>query len=213
MILQYTFIHPSSVNHRKRVSMVQESGEKQLYAFAEKRQNISAPGAASQKYLMTTTRLDPMTYMLFGAYNLQVTERGLECDEWLPIVGNVDGLDQIQRLKVLMDSCMLRVFEGITVGRERRRSGAMVVVESEEEDEKRDYSLSATEVKELDIFTRDIVRILNRYSEERIGTQSRSATPMGSPWMGSVRLPPSGYSTPYGGSRSSTPSRLSRRMF
>jgi len=206
-MLQYTSIHPSSVNHRKRVSMVQESGEKQLYAFAEKRQNISAPGAASQKYLMTTTRLDPMTYMLFGAYNLQVTERGLECDEWLPIVGNVDGLDQIQRLKVLMDSCMLRVFEGITVGRQRRRE-----VESEEEDEKRDYSLSATEVKELDIFTRDIVRILNRYSEERIGSQSRSSTPMGSPSMGSVRLP-SGYSTPYGGSRSSTPSRLSRRMF
>jgi len=40
-----------------------------------------------------------------------------DCDGWLPIVGNIDGLDDIQRLKTLMEACMLRVFEGIMMGR------------------------------------------------------------------------------------------------
>ncbi|KAF8078620.1 P-loop containing nucleoside triphosphate hydrolase protein [Lyophyllum atratum] len=203
-----TFIHPSSVNHRKRELPDQESvspGEKQLFAFAEKRQNVSTGGGNAQTFLVTTTRLDPMTYMLFGAYKLQVTERGLECDNWLPIVGNLDALDDVQHLKTLMEACMLRVFEGITMGRRHRRGSAM------------------REVKELDLMTRDVVRILNRYSDERMASQSRQnsrpATPMGSPSTQPIRLPGSisGYSTPtFGGSaynsRPGTPSRLSRRF-
>ncbi|KAG6898096.1 hypothetical protein C0992_005423 [Termitomyces sp. T32_za158] len=187
-----TFIHPSSVNHKKREASNQESGasgEKQLYAFTEKRQNISTGSTNTQTFLVTTTRLDPMTYMLFGAYKLQVTERGLECDNWLPIVGNLDALDDVSHLKTLIEACMLRVFEGITMGRRHRR-GIVPIMPREEaecgdEDEDRDYSLSRDEVKELDLMTRDVVRILNRYSDERIASQSRQnsrpATPLGSP--------------------------------
>jgi len=54
-----------------------------------------------------------MTYMLFGAYHLVVTQRGLECDALLPVAGNIEALDDIQRLKMLLDRCMLRVFEGV----------------------------------------------------------------------------------------------------
>lgn len=227
-------MHPSSVNHRKRELPEQDNvsaGEKQLFAFAEKRQNVSGGGGGAQTFLVTTTRLDPMTYMLFGAYKLEVTERGLECDGWLPIVGNLDALDDIQRLKTLMDSCMLRVFEGIMMGRRQRRGRMLPVLPREEEsesgdedDERKDYSMSREEVKELDLLTRDIVRVLNRYSDERVATQSRQnsrpATPMGSPSLPSIRLPGgsslSGYSTPNHGSaynsRPSTPSRLSRRF-
>ncbi|KAG6842205.1 hypothetical protein C0991_000175 [Blastosporella zonata] len=206
-----TFIHPSSVNHRKRESSDQDSaGEKQLFAFTEKRQNISMGTNNAQTFLVTTTRLDPMTYMLFGAYKLQVTERGLECDNWLPIVGNLDALDDVQILKTLMEACMLRVFEGITMGR-RHRPGSIQVMpreeESGDEDEDRDYSLSRDEVKELDLMTRDVVRILNRYSDERMASQSRQnsrpATPMGSPSVQPARVSGtvSGYSTPtFGGS-------------
>jgi small subunit ribosomal protein S24e len=226
-----TFIHPSSVNHRKRELKDQEApsaGEKQLFAFTEKRQNVSAPGGGAQTYLVTTTRLDPMTYMLFGAYKLEVTERGLECDNWLPIIGNLDALDDIQRLKILMEACMLRVFEGIVMGRQQRRGQLSSLPHEESEsgdnDENKDYSMSREEVKELDLLTRDVVRILNRYSEERAVTQSRynsrPATPIGSPSIQSLRLPGSslsGYSTPnYGGSmfnsRPGTPSKLSRRF-
>lgn len=208
-----TFIHPASVNHRKHAVGDNQAMEKQLYAFSEKRQNLSMVGSSPQTYLITTTRLDPMTYMLFGAYEIQVTERGLECDGWLPIVGNVDVLDDIQRLKTVMESCMLRVFEGIVMARRKRRQAPTPQIsaldESEYEDEgtlNKDYTLSTTEIKELDFMTTDIVRILNRYSDELIAYQSwskpRTATPMASSSFSSTRYPPfesrSGFSTPNG---------------
>lgn len=234
------FIHPSSVNHRRREGEGDPQGEKQIIAFAEKRQNVSSAGAnamTAQKNLVTTTRLDPLAYILFGAYNITVTERGLECDEWLPIVGNIDALDDIQRLKYLMEACMLRVFEGITYNRHRQQSNRIRAPPARRDDEKedesdddddessRDKSLSMKEVKELDTFTQDIVRILNRYGDERVSSQSRHnsrpATPMGSPSWGSSSLPSfggmrSGASTPFGSlSRAGTPlgrpSPLSRK--
>ncbi|KAF8168095.1 hypothetical protein B0H34DRAFT_646123 [Crassisporium funariophilum] len=227
-------IHPSSVNHRKRELPVDgpPADEKQLYAFAEKRRNDST-GSGATTFLVTTTRLDPLTYILFGAYNVQVVERGLECDDWLPVVGDVNTLDDVQRLKTYMESCMLRVFEGITMSRLRRGQNRAVVPREEEDDEfesgdegenMRDYTLSRQEVKELDFMTRDVVNILNRYSDERISTQSRTnsragtpvGTPMGSPSWTNSRLPGgsgsvSGYSTPnHFQSRPGTPSRLRR---
>jgi small subunit ribosomal protein S24e len=206
--------------------------EKQLYAFAEKRQNLStgASSASASTFLVTTTRLDPMTYVLFGAYEIEVTERGLDCDGWLPIVGNIDGLDDVQRLKTLMEACMLRVFEGIVMGKQKRHRRDMIPIlpreeadDDDDDDQRNDYSLSEEEIRELDLLTRDIVRILNRYSEERVATQSqhnsRPGTPMDSPAFASLKLPSvgpkSGYSTPYNigsayNSRPGTPSRLSR---
>jgi small subunit ribosomal protein S24e len=221
-------IHPSSVNHRKRDigDDGQPNVEKQLYAYTEMRRNL-AGGGSSQTYLVNTTKLDPMTYMLFGAYNLQVVDRGLECDNWLPIVGDrgSGALDDIQRLKTIMEVCMLRVFEGITMGR-RHQPLPILPREEETEDEgdsKRDCSLSRQEIKELDELTRSVVNVLNRYSDERIASQSRHnsrpgtpmASPMGSPMLHSMRLPSSGYSTPttYGSAshtRPGTPSRLRR---
>jgi small subunit ribosomal protein S24e len=221
---QITFIHPSSVNHTKREvndNPENSAPEKQLYAFAEKRQNVAMGGSSAQMFLVTTTRLDPLSYMLFGAYNIEVTERGLECDGWLPIIGNIDALDDIQRLKTLMESCMLRVFEGITMSQNRRLNTPNMPRQEESEfgddfDTMKDLSLSQTEIKELDLLTRDIVRILNHYNEERISAQSRqnsrAATPMGG-MVSSIR---SGFSTPYNhgspfNSRPGTPSRLWRR--
>ena len=233
---QTTLIHPSSVNYRKRdVSTdAQEGGVvgKQIVAYAEKRQNISMVGSSNAPmFLVTTTRLDPMTYVLFGAYKIAVTARGLECDEWLPIVGNVYALDDIQSLKVMMEACMSRIFEGLTMRKTRFLPRTATVSPREEEesgDEEdatenlKDYSLSATEVKEFDYLTRYIVGILNRYAEERMEVQSRNnsrpATPMDSPNFVNAKLPPfgprSGTSTPYGlrsayNSRPGTPSRLS----
>ncbi|TFY79151.1 hypothetical protein EWM64_g4864 [Hericium alpestre] len=166
-----TFIHPSSVNHRKReIRDDSPMVEKQIIAFAEKRQNISVAGANinAQMSLMTTTRLDPMTYVLFGAYRIEVTERGLECDDWLPIVGNIYALDDLQRLKTMLEGCMARVYEGIVNKRRQTRAPTPVAPREEEEsgDEEpsdtKDHSLSSLEVKQLDLLTRDIVRILNR---------------------------------------------------
>lgn len=231
---QMTFMHPSSINNRKHEDNSDKDGvygEKQLFAFAEKRQNLTTGGSTIS--LVTSTRIDPMTYVLFGAYEIEVTGRGLDCDGWLPIIGNIDALDDIQRLKTLMEACMLRVFEGIVMSRQKRNWRDTIPISPREEAEADDddevhpqkqYSLSSDEIRELDLLTRDMVRILNRFSDERIASQSRqtsrTATPMASPAFSSLRLPSigsrSGYSTPYNigsvyNSRPSTPSRLGPR--
>ncbi|GBE77943.1 P-loop containing nucleoside triphosphate hydrolase protein [Sparassis latifolia] len=230
------FIHPSSVNHRKRETLEQDGNtavtEKQIIAYAEKRQNMSTGSSNPQKFLVTTTRLDPLTYILFGAYDIEVVARGLECDGWLPVIGRQDALDDVERLKTLMESCMLRVFEGIVAGKTQQGRRALPERSDNHEDESGDEDdndkvlpLSDVEIKELDLMTRDIVRVLDRYNDYRIATQSRHnsrpATPMDSPSSVSGRLPPfsgsrSGYSTPYNmtssyNTRPSTPSQLSRR--
>lgn len=104
-----------------------------------------------------------MTYILFGAYKVQVTEAGLECDGWLPIVGNSKGLNDIQTLKSLMENTMLRVYEGIL----QQRRSPRAITQSASAGIPQPGPLSHEEVAELDLFTRDTVRILNRYSEER----------------------------------------------
>jgi len=222
-------IHPSSVNNRKwdPTEESQSYVEKQLYAYGDMRRNL-AGGGLSSTYLVNTTKLDPMTYMLFGAHNLQVVGRGLECDNWLPIFRDRgSGLNDIQRLKTAMEACMLRVFEGITMSRRRWIRQPLPILpregESESEDSEKDYSLSSQEIRELDDLTRNVVNVLNRYSDEKIASQSRQnsrpgtpgASPMGSPTYHPVRLPSSGYSTPSTfssvfHSRPGTPSRLRR---
>ncbi len=200
--------------------------EKHILAFAEKRQNVSVAGSSANalKFLTTTTRLDPLTYMLFGAHHIEGTQRGLLCDDWLPIVGPVDALDDIERLKVSMESCMLRVFEGITIGRQRRGARGQFIrredreheSEDEEDDDenptkRKELPLSSEEVKELDWITEDLVKILNEYSMYRVRNQSRPnsrpATPSGSPTLVGGRLPSISGMSSYGGSRSgySTP--------
>jgi small subunit ribosomal protein S24e len=214
------------VNHRKHTQNT-ETGEKQLYAFADKRRNETGGGTPST-YLVTTTRIDPLTYILFGAFNVEVVERGLECDDWLPIVGDLRTLDDVQRLKKSIEACMLRVFEGITMSRQRHGQNLPVLPREEEhedeseDEERKDYRLSAEEIKDLDILTRDVVGILNRYSDERIqaqsAAQSRAATPVNSPFGSAARLPAgsasaSGHSTPSTfQSRPGTPSRLQRKF-
>lgn len=112
---QMVFIHPSSVNNRKRLGQESEANlaaEKQLIAYADKRQNVSS-GANAQIFLINASRLDLLIYILFSAYRVEVTCKGLECNEWLPVIGELAVLDNLECLKVLMESYMLRVFHGV----------------------------------------------------------------------------------------------------
>ncbi|WWC66226.1 uncharacterized protein I206_100127 [Kwoniella pini CBS 10737] len=194
------------------------SQDKRLYAFGEKSRNVPLGGkdTGGITQLRSVTRLDPMTYMLFGAYELVVTQRGLECDRWLPVIGNLHALDDVQRLKVLLDGCMLRVFEGVgrslTEGRDQRwrqsrnsiQKGSSRITSTEEEiyenesddeddtaekDKKRIIKpLSVDEIKELELLTTDVVRVLDAYSAEREGgstAPTRPVTPM--PSVSNVR--------------------------
>ena len=122
--------------------------------------------------------MDPITYILFGAHNIKVYRRGLECDGWLPIYGNMNTLDDLQRLKGYMDQSMLRVFEGIIhaqAAKRQRRSGPVTLYRDQQEDESGDEddgeapsALTATEIRELDLMTRDLTRILIDYDNYRL---------------------------------------------
>lgn len=216
------FIHPSGVNNRKsEVSLNPEenSSVKQIYAYAEKRRNISvATNGSAQTFLVTTTRLDPMIYILFGAHTIQKTDSGLKGDDWIPIIGHIDGLEDVHHLRTLMDACMLRVYEGIILSR-RRQSRSMPILPREEQsegweddDDNTDYSLSQDEVKELDLLSRDLVGILNTYSDERAAALSRpTSRPLTPSNPFSSRLRPTSTNvTPYA-SRASSP--FGRRKF
>ena len=175
-------IHPSSVNNWRRET-VDQTEERHLFAFSDKRRNESS-GSSATTFLVTTTRLDPLTYILFGAHNVDFVDRGLQCDDWLPISGNPNVLDDIRRLKIYMEASMLRVFEGIAMSRLRKGQALPVRPreddsESEswdEDDSNKNYSLSPQEVGELDYMTRDVVNILNRHSEDRIARQQLKET-------------------------------------
>ncbi|WWC86426.1 uncharacterized protein L201_001303 [Kwoniella dendrophila CBS 6074] len=220
------FIHASSVNSRRRetggpeqASVSFNPAEKKLYSFGEKSRNVplgakDPNGGITQ--LRSVTRLDPMTYMLFGAYELVVTQRGLECDNWLPVIGNLHALDDLQRLKVLLDGCMLRVFQCVGKslikdrderwrinGQSHTRDSMNInhnsnnnnndshnenddeVSENESDDEDDDdeknkdkiniQPLSQDEIKELELLTTDVVRILDAYASERQGTNGTNS--------------------------------------
>lgn len=220
---QLTFVHPSSVNNRKyEVKIDQDSTiARQIYAYAEKRRNTSvATNGSPMTFLSVTTRLDPMTYVLFGAHKLEKLPDGLKCDGWIRIVGSNDALEDIYRLRTMMDACMLRVYEGIIMSRRRQRRKASERVNEDEtnawedDDDNEDYSLSSEEMKELDLLSNNVVDILNRYSEERLTSESRPTSRPATPSdLFSSRLRPaaSSHATPYG-SRSGTPLGRPRRF-
>lgn len=211
---QKCVIHPSSVNHNRRENLAAESsaiiGEKALMAFVEK-VSVGSTGADNGQpaQLRNTTRLDPMTYLLFGAYHLRSNHVGLICDDWLPMLGNPATLDEVQQLKHLLDGCMLRVFQGVGAALVKGRSeklikrGELKVVKkqthhqipadereedeleheagAEAEDTPVDLTLTQTEVIELDNLASDVVAILDRYAEDRGATASRAPTRPASP--------------------------------
>lgn len=115
--------------------------------------------------------------MLFGASSLKVTDQGLECDQWLPIVGNVSALDDVERLKDVLDHSLLRVFEGLGntpskgPGRQSYQTRRVQDRHDEEGEGEADQevvnmddpTLSPGEVVDLDRLTSGVVKVLNMY--------------------------------------------------
>ncbi|KAK0534954.1 hypothetical protein OC834_001687 [Tilletia horrida] len=112
-------MHAGSLCHKKftKDDPSLQKGETELIAFGEKTRNTSGVTATSNSnpstMLRMCTRIDPLSYLLFGSYDIRVDHRGLKCDGWLPVTGNIDALDDVERLKAVLNVCMLRVFQGI----------------------------------------------------------------------------------------------------
>ncbi|SYW76632.1 related to ATP-dependent RNA helicase [Ustilago bromivora] len=214
-------MHSSSICHTKFTKHKPwdpaRMGEKEIFAFSEKIRNASgSAGNNASTMLRGCTRLDPLTFMLFGATEVRVLGEGVECDYWLPITGDMESLDNLEKLRSMMDVVLLRVFEGIgkrrlTQGGQRGGGGAAGDVDEyeggEDEDEEEwgdrtDLSLSAQEIGEFEYMSQGIVHILDGYAHERgWGSSSRGSTRPASPasFMGGLSLqdPPSrGTQTP-----------------
>ncbi|KAE8227742.1 hypothetical protein CF326_g7351 [Tilletia indica] len=113
------FVHPSILCHKKYTKDEPnlQKGETELITLGEKTRNTSAMTASwnstPQTMLRMCTPVDSLSDLLFGSYDIQVDHRGLKCDGWLPVTGNLDALDDVERLKAVLNVCMLRVFQGI----------------------------------------------------------------------------------------------------
>ncbi|CAH7689891.1 P-loop containing nucleoside triphosphate hydrolase protein [Phakopsora pachyrhizi] len=113
------FINSSSVNsHKKEIAAGEDlprQNERQLFAFGEKSLSLPRPGekGQGQMTLRSTTKLDPFGYMILGARRLEPCSRGLMCDNWLPITGKEGALNDVMRLKDVLDASLLRVFDGL----------------------------------------------------------------------------------------------------
>jgi len=208
-------IHGSSVNHSKfDTSDGEDKGRTptELYSYTEKRRNLSSGGGSGVSMLAGTSRIEPLTYALFGAHKLETYPKGLKGDHWITIAGNLNALEDVEKLRHMFDKCMLRVYESIALGKRDRK--ALLRRDSENENEAddeddRDLSLSKAERKELSLMTRDIVQVLDEYSQDRLNLtpRPRLLSRVGSP-MPSERLLSRGvassHGTPYM-SRANTP--------
>jgi HrpA-like RNA helicase len=143
----------TSVNNPKVTGREKEyKGSNDLYAYQAK--TTSSTHQSAPPMLRGITILDPLTFMLFGASRLAPGPDGsMLCDGWLPVLGDMGALDEVDRLKIIMEVCMLRVFEAIEP--EAASSNGAV------------KTLSEIEASEFDRMSNSIVKVLEKYSEER----------------------------------------------
>ena len=184
------FIHPSSVCSAKfqkdkaKMSASPSMPNKDIYAFAEKVRNTSQmTGSAghAMTFMRTCTRIDPLSYMLFGATEARASPQGLDCDSWLPVTGDYDALDGVERIKSVMDACILRVLEGVqipltnlTAKKSSIEPVASDVLNDTFSDDEEDADptippvgpLTMHEVQELESLTSRIVDLLDHYASE-----------------------------------------------
>ena len=76
--------------------------DRALFAFQEKIQTVSASSKNPVVMLGNVTRLDPITYALFGAYRIEAEETTLLCDDWLPLEGDRRTLDNLQSHEAML---------------------------------------------------------------------------------------------------------------
>ncbi|KAF8308056.1 P-loop containing nucleoside triphosphate hydrolase protein [Clavulina sp. PMI_390] len=226
-----TFVHPTSTNGtftfgKQSPGQSQQRGEvwdRYVLAFVEKSRNVQAgqPASSATTFLRNVTRLDGLQYMLFGADKVEETPEGVACDKWLPIQGGAHGsLANVAELKVALDRCMQRVFEGIHAANVERRQAklrrvgsfstpdedrdadAVAENELEEEDDedtpsrkhRRASTLSNSELSEIGYLTRDLVQTLDSFAEDHrsFKMRGRSSTTGSMSGYSSSRGSPSG---------------------
>ncbi|TIC18448.1 P-loop containing nucleoside triphosphate hydrolase protein [Wallemia mellicola] len=183
------FIHSSSVLHpRNEKDEVSYSKQlqyvnKHIVSFQEKTKNISnlsagPPGREPQVMLRMCTKLDLMVYALFGAAEIKQDGDQVIIDDWVVLFGQKKELESLRKLKMMLHSCMLRVFEGVHAGsaleqaemyndEEIYKLDNLLVLQSEEEAEQvNEEKLSPKEQVELDLMANNVVFLLNQWAKD-----------------------------------------------
>ncbi|TIB77353.1 hypothetical protein E3Q23_01331 [Wallemia mellicola] len=183
------FIHSSSVLHpRNEKDEVSYSKQlqyvnKHIVSFQEKTKNVSnlsagPPGREPQVMLRMCTKLDLMVYALFGAAEIKQDGDQVIIDDWVVLFGQKKELESLRKLKMMLHSCMLRVFEGVHAGsaleqaemyndEEIYKLDNLLVLQSEEEAEQvNEEKLSPKEQVELDLMANNVVFLLNQWAKD-----------------------------------------------
>ncbi|KAF0446854.1 P-loop containing nucleoside triphosphate hydrolase protein [Gigaspora margarita] len=127
-----TFIHPASVNYKERAAklavtiknshILKQNSEFDenliapigtLYAYSSK---VKASG--HQVFLRSTTRIDPLSTILFGGEirtSNQLNNFNLIVDDWLQFNGENSSFAFVNKLKILLDRCLTRIYEKLEV--------------------------------------------------------------------------------------------------
>ncbi len=146
-----------------------------VLSFLEKRNNIADGSHASQTSLCNTTCLDVLTYVLFGSHKQEIGDTVVRCDDWLVLTRydrNNEAVE-ILRLRQYLDRAMLRFFAGLALGG-RKRPFRQTDEREALDDPAAVQPLTRTELRELSLLSRDVVRILDKYNQEKISYDERA---------------------------------------
>lgn len=156
---QRAIIHPSSVN--TVVGSERKNEMSILLGYLEKRNN---PGSGSvQPFLSNTTYIPPLVYLLFGSHKQELGKKRIRCDNWI-IFETGDDAEDVLRLRQYLNRALLRFFAGVALTGQRP-----LYADQDSDDESPPVQpLSDTEKRELLFLCRDVVRILDKYTEERL---------------------------------------------
>jgi len=176
-----TFIHPASVNYKSKAIKLSAAirnnrdngamgGESDgnlnlfapigtLYAYSTK---VKTSG--HQVYLCNTTRIDPLSVILFGGeikLEQQSNNLFLTIDEWLQFGGNDKAIELAGKLKHFLENCLAQVYKRLDTSVNNHNNSALtrdnLAGKLDEGDEKVKAKLVGGIVEVLDKLDRDSV--------------------------------------------------------
>ncbi|CAG8546521.1 29213_t:CDS:2, partial [Racocetra persica] len=126
-----TFIHPASVNYKERAAKLAATmkNSHNLKRGNEIDENLIAPigtlyaysskvkTSGQQVFLRSTTRIDPLSTILFGGEIRTSSQSNnfLIVDDWLQFIGENSSFALVNKLKILLDRCLTRIYEKLEV--------------------------------------------------------------------------------------------------
>ncbi|RUP43891.1 P-loop containing nucleoside triphosphate hydrolase protein, partial [Jimgerdemannia flammicorona] len=154
------FIHPSSVNHRRKDDDNDAAVTGTLYAYSAKIKTSS-----QQVHLCNTTKMDSMAMALFGGKARLSGSGPLFIDGWLRLYSDTYVLELVDELKWVFDHALGRLWERLGEKEARPQHGPAATV--------RPRHLIAQEDRDTQDLLEGIVKLLVRVDEDHLAQVAR----------------------------------------